>query len=129
MIVIHALDGTQVAIDENAVVLIAGPYPHDLGPHTYVHGVDRGVLVTSEEASALAARLRINPPLAKLTRPDSTPVWIKGAAVTEIRPSAPTDQLDSGNVRAVVVVGGLRQAVRENFDAATKLLGALAAKV
>jgi len=33
MIVIHALDGAQVAIDENSVVLVAGPYPHDVGPH------------------------------------------------------------------------------------------------
>ena len=84
MIVIHALDGAQVAIDENSVVLVAGPYPHDVGPHTYIHGVDRGVLVTSEEASALVARLPINPPLAKLTRPDSTPVWLLSALAPKV---------------------------------------------
>ena len=39
----------------NAVTLVAGPYPHDLGPHTYVHGVDRGVLVTAEDAAALVS--------------------------------------------------------------------------
>jgi len=46
MIVVHALDGTEVDVNGAAVTLVAGPYPHDLGPHTYVHGVDRGVLVT-----------------------------------------------------------------------------------
>jgi len=57
MIVIRALDGTAVDVDENAVILVSGPYPHDVGPHTYVHGVERGVLVTAEGAAALAARL------------------------------------------------------------------------
>ena len=50
MIVIRALDGTDVHVDENAVTLLCGPYPHDVGPHTYVHGVERGVLVTAEDA-------------------------------------------------------------------------------
>jgi hypothetical protein len=36
MIVVHALDGTEVDVNEAAVTLVAGPYPHDLGPHTYV---------------------------------------------------------------------------------------------
>ncbi len=48
MIAIRALDGTEVVVNESAVTLVVGPYPHDLGPHTYVHGVDRGVLVTAE---------------------------------------------------------------------------------
>ena len=86
MIAIRALDGTEVAVNENAVTLVAGPYPHDLGPHTYVHGVDRGVLVTAENAAGLVARLGVNPPLAKLTRPDASPVWIKASTVSEIRP-------------------------------------------
>src|SRR6516225_7034924 len=92
MIVIRALDRTEVVVDENAVTLVAGPYPHDVGPHTYVHGVDRGVLVTVEDAAALTARLGIDPPLAKLTRPNRTPVWIKGAAVTTLRAPLPTER-------------------------------------
>jgi len=58
MIAIRALDGTEVVVDENAVTLVAGPYPHDVGPHTYVHGVDRWVLVTAEDAAALARSAR-----------------------------------------------------------------------
>ena len=32
MIAIRALDGTAVDVDENAVTLVSGPYPHDVGP-------------------------------------------------------------------------------------------------
>lgn len=120
MIVLRALDGTEVSADENAITLVAGPYPHDLGPHTYIHGVERGVLVTSEDAAALVARVRTDPPLAKLTRPNSTPVWIKRSAVIEIRrPLAPEQQ---PGVKAVVIIGDLHQAVREDVATASRIL-------
>lgn len=127
MIVLWALDGTEVSVDENAITLIAGPYPHDVGPHTYVHGVERGVLVTAEEANSLVARLGVNPPLGRLTRPNSTPVWVKGSAVTEIR--APLSTERQPGVKAVVIIGDLHQAVREDVAAATSVLSAPAAKV
>ena len=118
MIAIRALDGTEVAVNENAVTLVAGPYPHDLGPHTYVHGVERGALVTAEDAAALVGRLGVDPPLVKLTRPDASPVWIKAAAVSAIRPPMATEQQAGGAVRAVVVIGDLHQVVREDVQAA-----------
>ena len=77
MIAIRALDGTEVVVNQDAVTFVVGPYPHDVGHHTYVHGVDRGVLVTAEDATALVARLGVDPPLVKLTRPDASPVWVK----------------------------------------------------
>ena len=129
MIAIRALDGTEVAVNENAVTLIAGPYPHDLGPHTYVHGIDRGVLVTAEDALALVARLGVDPPLAKLTRPDASPVWVKGSAVSEIRPPLATEQQAAGAVRAVVVIGDLHQAVREDVQTTMRILNPPAANV
>ncbi len=129
MIAIRALDGTEVVVNEDAITLVAGPYPHDLGPHTYVHGVDRGVLVTAENAAALVARLGVVPSLAKLTRPDASPVWIKGSAVTVIRPPLPTEQPAAGAVKAVVVVGDLHQAVRENVQTAMSILNPPAANV
>ena len=129
MIAIRALDGTEVAVNENAVTLIAGPYPHDLGPHTYVHGVDRGVLVTVEDAAALVARLGVDPPLAKLTRPDASPVWVQGSAVSEIRPPLATEQQAAGTVRAVVVIGDLHQVVREDVQTAMRILNPPAANV
>jgi len=99
MIVIRALDGIAVDVDEDTVTLVSGPYPHDVGAHTYVHGVERGVLVTAESAAALAARLGVNPPLAKLTRPNATPVWIKGSAVTTLRTPRHTARVSQLNKR------------------------------
>jgi hypothetical protein len=128
MIAIRALDGTEVALNEESITLVAGPYPHDLGPHTYVHGVDRGVLVTAEDAAALVARLGIDPPLAKLTRPDASPVWIKRSAVSEIRPPLAREQQPA--VKAVVVLGDLlHQAVHEDVQTTRRILNAPAAVV
>ena len=129
MIVIQALDGTAVDVDENAVILVSGPYPHDVGRHTYVHGVDRGVLVTAEDAAALAARLGVSPPLARLTRPDMTPVWIKGSVVSAIRAPLPTEQQGPGVVNAVVILGDLHQAVHEELATAEQALKAHGAHV
>jgi hypothetical protein len=129
MIVIRAIDGTTVDVDDNSVTLLCGPYPHDVGPHTYVHGVERGVLVTAEGAAALAARLGVNPPLAKLTRPNATPVWIKGPAVTTLRAPLPTERQGPGVVNAVVILGDLHQAVHEDLATAEQVLNAHGADV
>src|SRR5260370_8855890 len=107
MIAIRALDGTEVVVNENAVTVVVGPYPHDLGRHTYVHGVERGVLVTAEDAAALVARLGVDPPLAKLTRPHASPVWVKRSALTEIPPPLATEQHAGGAARAVDLNGAL----------------------
>jgi hypothetical protein len=122
VIAIRALDGTEVDIDQNAVTLVTGPYPHDPGPHTYVHGVERGVLVTAEAAAALVARLGVDPPLAKLTRPDRSSVWVKKSAVSAVRTPMPTEQQRGGAAKAVILLGGLHQAVREDVQTATRIL-------
>src|ERR1700746_3155064 len=129
MIVVQALDGTAVEINEAAITLVVGPYPHDVGPHTYVHGVERGVLVTAEDAAALVARLGVDPPLVKLTRPDASPVWVRGSAVSEIPPPLTTEQPAGGAVKAVVFIGDLHQAVREDVQTATRILNPPAASV
>jgi hypothetical protein len=129
MILIRALNGTEIAVDENAIILVSGPYPHDVGPHTYVHGVDPGVLVTAERAAELVARLGVSPPLAKLTRPNSTPVWVKGSAVTAVRSPLATETSPDGAVKAVVFIGGLHQAVREEVKTAENILSPPAATV
>jgi hypothetical protein len=129
MIVVRALDGTDVSVDENAITLIAGPYPHDVGPHTYIHGIDRGVLVTAEDTAALVARLGVPPPLVRLTRPDLTPVWLKGSAVTGIRAPLATERQAPGSVNAVVIVGGLHQAVHETIEAARAIVNTLGGTV
>lgn len=122
MIAIRALDGTDVVVNEEAVTLVVGPYPHDVGAHTYVHGVERGVLVTAEAAAALATRLGVDPPLVRLTRPDGSPVWIKKLSITAVRPPSPREQQAGDSVKAVVVIGGLQQAVREDAQTVAGML-------
>jgi hypothetical protein len=129
MISVRALDGAEVAVNEDAVTLVSGPYLHDLGPHTYVHGVERGVLVTTEDAAALVARLGVDPPLVKLTRPDRSPVWLKKSAVDTVRPPLATEQQRGGAVKAVVLLGELHQAVREDVQTTIRLLNPSAASV
>jgi hypothetical protein len=85
------------------------------------------VLVTAEDAAALIARLGVDPPLLKLTRPDASPVWIKRSVVSEIRPPLTTEQQAAGTVKAVVVVGDLHQAVREDVQTAMNVLNPPAA--
>jgi hypothetical protein len=115
MIIIKTLDGQDIDGDENAVELIAGPYPHDAGPHTYVYGLTQTVLMTAERPEALVARLGVKEPFAKLTRPDRSPVWVKGAAVTSVRAPLPTEVQGPGEVNAVLQVGSHHQSVRESL--------------
>jgi hypothetical protein len=58
----------------------------------------------------------------KLTRPDVSPVWVKASAVSEIRAPLATEQQAAGAVRAVVVIGDLHQAVREDVQTAISIL-------
>jgi hypothetical protein len=124
MVVLRSIDGTEVSVNENDITLVAGPYPHDVGPHTYVHGRNRGVLVAAEDAAALVARLRLDPPLVKLTRPNSTPVWVNGSAVTAIRQPLLSEQRGAAGypVNAMVTLGDLHQAVREDVNTVHQLL-------
>lgn len=105
----------EVVADENAVILVSGPYPHDPGPRTYVRFGDRGPLVTDELAVELLERLKIDPPLLRLTRPDGSPVWIKGSAIATVRRPLPTEQHDDGKVKSVIIVGGIHQALCEDI--------------
>jgi hypothetical protein len=118
MITITTLDGEKVDVDVKSILLIAGPYPHDVGPHTYVYGPSPGVLVTAEQAADLVARLRLKPPLVQLTRPNNTPVWLKGSAVTTVRAPVPAERSKTGTIHAVVLLGKLRQAIREDVATA-----------
>jgi len=105
-------------VNENGIVLIAGPYPHDVGPHTYVYGVTQSMLVTAEKPDLLVARLGIDPGLAKITCPDRSPTWVKGSAVTSVREPIATEQQGPGEVNAVLQVGSLHQSVHEDVLAA-----------
>ena len=129
MVEITTLDGQVIEASDSSIVLIAGPYPHDVGPHTYVYGVTPAVLVTGEAPGALIARLNINPLLARLTRPNQTSVWIKGAAVTSLRRPVSSEITNPGEVNAIVNIGSLHQAVRETVETARSIINALGGQV
>ncbi|HVJ51417.1 MAG TPA: hypothetical protein VM689_03100 [Aliidongia sp.] len=123
MITITTLDGHEVDVAPEAIDRIFGPYPHDVGPHTYVHGATSGTLVTAEAPDALIGRLGTQ--FAKLTRPDGSPVWLAPKACSSVRAPLP-GEFDPAT-HAVVTVGGAVQAVQETVaavEAALKVTGA-----
>jgi hypothetical protein len=125
MVTIQSLDGQVINVNENDVILVAGPFPHDVGPHTYVYLGASAALVTSEDAQALVTRLGVKQALAVLTRPNNTPVWINGQAVSLVRQPLPIEIQGSGEVNAVVQVGQYKQAVRESVPTARLIIDEL----
>jgi len=67
--------------------------------------------------------------MAKLTRPNRTPVWIKGSAVTTLRAPMPTERQGPRAVNAVVIIGDLHQPVHEDLATAQRMLNAHGAHV
>ena len=56
-VIVRTLDGEDINVNEKTIALIAGPYLHDVGPHTYIYGATHGALITNELADILAACL------------------------------------------------------------------------
>jgi hypothetical protein len=115
---IKALDGTVLYIDDNSVTLVAGPYPGDPPNRSYVTGPGPAAIASNETAAALVGRLHPKQALATLTRPNNTPVWIQGAAVTLIRPPSAGDTPPGEIVGAVLYSSTGHQAVKEDVATA-----------
>jgi hypothetical protein len=79
-----AQKGDLDTLNPNKIALISGPYPHHVWVKSYIHKVDGGVMITDEKPESLIERLRVSPSLAMLHRPDLTPVWVNGSAVTSV---------------------------------------------
>jgi hypothetical protein len=112
-------NGRKIFVADNSIHVVAGPYPNE-GKHTHVYALPKAI-VTQELPEKLVERLKIDPALARLTRPNGTPIWIKGAAVITIGPPGPTDP---DAAKAVIVAGSLRRAVREDVDTARRIINA-----
>ena len=120
-------NGKTISLDDNSIYMVAGPYPHDVGTYTYVwFDPLPNRLVTREPPEHLVKRLKIDPALAQLTRPNHTPVWIKGAAVTQI--DAPVSTEFPGT-KAVIWIEDQHQAVREDVDTARRIIKAHGGRV
>jgi hypothetical protein len=123
MVQITAVSGQAIEVPDDAVSLVAGPYPHDVGPHTYVYGPAAGAIVTSETPQLLIARLTDPASFVVFRRPNGTPVWVRAAAVSLIRAPLRTEIPSSNDiVSAVIRVSGFHQAVQEDVVTAEQII-------
>jgi hypothetical protein len=122
MISIKLVNGDHVEVRDEGVALVAGPYPHDVGPFTHVYGSTAGAIVTYEAPQLLVNRLSTKAQFAVFTRPNGTPVWIYAPDVDEVREPLWADQRTNGIVKAIVMVGSFHQAVQESAAVAEQIL-------
>jgi hypothetical protein len=119
---ITALDGSIIHIDCNSVTIVAGPFPGDPPKRSYVTGPGPAPITTNEDAATLVARINPKVLLAKLTRPNNTPVWIQGSAVTLVRPPIDGDAPPEEKVGAVLFIGDNHQAVVQDVATACSIV-------
>ena len=115
----------SASIDPNKIILIHGPYEHDLGHNTYVVGATPRPLVTEESPEALVDRLGVNPPLAKFTAPNSTPVWIKATAIENVRAALPFEQPEKPSklvANTVLIMANMHQVIQEDLPTAKRII-------
>jgi hypothetical protein len=124
MVAIATLSGQQIDVADGGIALIAGPYPNDVGPHTYVYGPTAGALITAEAPQLLVSRLQDKADFAVLTRPNGTPAWIHAPAVSLVRAPVWTEAPypGQGTVNAVVMIGKFHQSVQEQVSLAIQIL-------
>jgi hypothetical protein len=94
--------------------LISGPNKSDIGPRTDAQGNE--LFITTESPDILLDRLGLSKVFVKLTRPNLSPVWIRGFSVVEIRHPIATEM--PGN--AVVNIGGFHLTVNEDVETVLK---------
>ncbi len=125
-LVITPLTGQDVDVSEDAIALIAGPYPGDVGPHTYVYGPTVGALVTAEAPQLLVSRLKNAADFAVFTRPNGTPAWVHAPSVTAVRAPVWTEvpYPGQGIAQAVLVMGKFHQSVQEKMAVSVEILNA-----
>jgi hypothetical protein len=80
-----------------------------------------------EPVDAFLARLGITAKFAKLTRPNGSPVWVSGAAVSSARAPLPDEYV--GGINAVLFTGSLTQGIKESLVAAIAELDAHGGKL
>jgi hypothetical protein len=115
-------DGTQITFLAKVVSAVTD---HDASTGeavTCVYGITKSLLRISESVQAFMTRLKITKNFAQLTRPNGSPVWINGGAVSSIRAPLPNEFV--AGVNTVVFADGLMQGVKETPpDVATSING------
>jgi hypothetical protein len=122
MVDLVTLMGMTITVPDSAINVVSGPYPGEANVKSYVRGgFGPGAIETNEDASHFVARLQTT--LARLTRPNGTPVWVKASAITIMRFPFDTEISSPPNVvRSVIMVGGFHQALQENIATVRRIL-------
>ena len=111
---ITTVDGLKVLFDTAAIAAIAGAEGQAGVAGAVIYGLGPQGLTVSESTAALVQRLSLAASLAKLTRPDGTPIWINAKSVGVARQPSPGEY--EAQVRSVIFAGAIKQAVRETLD-------------
>ena len=120
MVDLVTLMGMTVTVPDSAINVVSGPYPGEEGVKSYIRGgFGPGAIETNEDASHFVDRLQST--LARLTRPNGTPVWVKASAITILRFPFDTE-MSPPNVRSVIIVGGFHQALQEDIATVRQIL-------
>ena len=114
--------GEVIDFDPVALTAISDMDPDSGAAVTCVYGIEGGVVQTVDPVTDLLQRLHLANKVAKLTRPDASPIWIVAAAVTTLRAPLPGEY--AAEVKAVVAVTGLTQGVAETLSEAQAAIDA-----
>lgn len=114
MVQIVTTSGPVVVNDEIITRVISRtvdfPYTHVWGPG------GSAPLEVPEDATTLVARLSLARPLAKLTAPAGDQIWIKGSAVSLVRPATPFEHgAKAPFINSIAIVAGRTQSMNEDF--------------
>jgi hypothetical protein len=105
------VDGSQISFDPTAVMAVADRDADTGDAVTTVYGLTGGRVRIAESVHAFLHRIKGEANFGRLTRPNGTFVWINCKAVISVR--QPLDGEYGSDVRAVVSVGTLTQAVQQ----------------
>jgi hypothetical protein len=120
---LNTIDGLHISFDPSAVTAVAD-HDADTGDAvTTVYGLAGGRARIAESVHAFLRRIKVEANFGKLTRPNGTLVWINCKAVSAVRP--PLQDEYGPDVRAVVSVGALTQAVKETPADVVRIVKAL----
>jgi hypothetical protein len=122
MPVLTTTEGHQITFVARAIAALADHDAVTGEAVTCVYGITIGLLKTAETVQAFMARLEIAQNFAQLTRPNGSPIWINGAAVSSIRAPRPSEYV--AGVSTVVSAGAMSFGVKEAANEATGLINA-----
>jgi hypothetical protein len=114
MAAITTVEGLRILFDPAAIAAIAGSDGQTGATGAVIYGLGPEGLTVGESTAALIKRLSLASSLAKLTRPDGSPIWINGKSVSVARQPSPGEY--QAQVQSVIFAGAIKQAVRETLD-------------